>query len=102
MDALKATGVCRRYGAQEVLKDFALTLGAGGFEALMGPSGSGKSTFLHLAAGLLAADAGVIEIDGTDVTRLSDAAAARFRRRHVGVVFQAFNLLSDRTVAENI
>jgi len=102
MDALKATGVCRRYGEQEVLKDFALTLGAGGFEALMGPSGSGKSTFLHLAAGLLAADAGAIEIDGTDVTRLSDAAAARFRRRHVGVVFQAFNLLDDRTVAENI
>ena len=68
----------------------------------MGPSGSGKSTFLHLAAGLLAVDAGAIEIDGTDVTRLSDAAAARFRRRHVGVVFQAFNLLDDRTVADNI
>ena len=102
MDALTATGVCRRYGEQEVLKDFSLTLGAGGFEALMGPSGSGKSTFLHLAAGLLAADAGSIVIGGTDVTRLSDSAAARFRRRHVGVVFQAFNLLNEKTVAENI
>ena len=102
MDALTATGVCRRYGEQEVLKDFSLTLGAGGFEALMGPSGSGKSTFLHLAAGLLAADAGSIVIGGTDVTRLTDSAAARFRRRHVGVVFQAFNLLNEKTVAENI
>ena len=102
MDALTATGVCRRYGEQEVLKDFSLTLGAGGFEALMGPSGSGKSTFLHLAAGLLAADAGSIVIGGTDVTRLTDSAAARFRRRHVGVVFQAFNLLHEKTVAENI
>ena len=102
MDALTATGVCRRYGEQEVLKDFSLTLGAGGFEALMGPSGSGKSTFLHLAAGLLAVDAGSIVIGGTDVTRLTDSAAARFRRRHVGVVFQAFNLLNEKTVAENI
>ena len=102
MDALTATGVCRRYGEQEVLKDFSLTLGAGGFEALMGPSGSGKSTFLHLAAGLIAADAGSIVIGGTDVTRLTDSAAARFRRRHVGVVFQAFNLLNEKTVAENI
>ena len=102
MDALTATGVCRRYGEQEVLKDFSLTLGAGGFEALMGPSGSGKSTFLHLAAGLLAADAGSIVIGGTDVTQLTDSAAARFRRRHVGVVFQAFNLLNEKTVAENI
>ena len=99
---MKANGVCRKYGKQEVLKDFALSVEAGGFEALMGPSGSGKSTFLHIAAGLLAADAGSVEIGGRDVVKMSDAEATKFRRRHVGVVFQAFNLLNEKTVRENI
>ena len=102
MNALKAIGVSRRYGKQEVLKDFALTVEAGSFEALMGPSGSGKSTFLHIAAGLLSADAGAVEIGGKDVVKMSDAAATKFRRRHIGVVFQAFNLLNEKTVRENI
>ena len=100
--ALKAEGVCRKYGKQEVLKDFSLTVEAGSFEALMGPSGSGKSTFLHIAAGLLAADAGSVEIGGRDVVKMSDAEATKFRRRHVGIVFQAFNLLNEKTVLENI
>ena len=102
MKALKANGVCRKYGQQEVLKDFSLELESGSFEALMGPSGSGKSTFLHIAAGLLGADAGSVEIGGEDITRMSDSAATKFRRRHVGVVFQAFNLLNEKTVRENI
>ena len=99
---MKANGVCRKYGKQEVLKDFALSVEAGGFEALMGPSGSGKSTFLHIAAGLLAADAGSVEIGGRDVVKMSDAEATKFRRRHFGIVFQAFNLLNEKTVLENI
>ena len=102
MEALKAIGVSRRYGKQEVLKDFSLSIEAGGFEALMGPSGSGKSTFLHVAAGLLAADAGSVEVGGKDVVRMSDAEATKFRRRHIGVVFQAFNLLNEKTVRENV
>ena len=102
MDALKASGVCRKYGKQEVLRDFDLMVEAGSFEALMGPSGSGKSTFLHVAAGLLSADAGSVTVGGADVTKMSDAAATKFRRRHVGVVFQAFNLLNEKTVRENI
>ena len=102
MEALKAIGVSRKYGAQEVLKALDLTVEAGAFEALMGPSGCGKSTFLHLAAGLLAADAGTILIGGTDVTQMSDAAVTKFRRRHIGVVFQQFNLLNEKTVRENI
>ena len=106
MEALKASGICHSYGAGEarceVLKDFALTLGAGEFVALMGPSGSGKSTFLHLAAGLLVPERGTIEVGGADVTSLSDAAAARFRRRHEGVIFQAFNLIPELTVEQNI
>ncbi len=106
MEALKATGVCHAYGKGaakvDVLKDFGLELAPGAFEALMGPSGSGKSTFLHLAAGLLTADAGTIAIGGAEVTAMGDGAAARFRRRHVGVVFQSFNLLETLTVAENV
>ena len=102
MEALKAVEVSRRYGKQEVLKDFSLSIEAGSFEALMGPSGSGKSTFLHVAAGLLAADAGSVEVGGKDVVRMSDSEATKFRRRHVGVVFQAFNLLNEKTVRENI
>ena len=102
MNALTAEGVCRRYGEQEVLKDFSLALAEGEFVALMGPSGSGKSTFLHLAAGLLSADSGRILVGGADVTAMGDGAATKFRRRHVGVVFQSFNLLDERTVVENI
>jgi putative ABC transport system ATP-binding protein len=102
MAAIEAVGLCRAYGERKVLEDFSISVGEGRFEALMGPSGSGKSTFLHLAAGLIAADAGTILVGGEDVTKMSDSAAARFRRRRVGVVFQAFNLLPDRTVRENI
>ena len=102
MKALKANGVSRNYGKQMVLKDFSLEIESGGFESLMGPSGSGKSTFLHIAAGLLAADAGSVEIGGKDVVRMSDSEATKFRRRHVGVVFQAFNLLNEKTVRENV
>ena len=102
MEALKASGVCRKYGSEEVLKGLSLAVERGSFEALMGPSGSGKSTFLHLAAGLLSADAGSILVGGEDVVKMSDAAVTKFRRRHVGVVFQAFNLLNEKTVRENV
>ena len=102
MEALVAKDVCRGYGSQKVLEGFSLSVGEGRFEALMGPSGSGKSTFLHIAAGLLAADAGSVSVGGTEITSLSDSAAAKFRRRHIGVVFQSFNLLSGKSVRDNI
>lgn len=102
MEALKASSVCRSYGSQRVLDSFDLTLSKGEFAALMGPSGSGKSTFLHLAAGLLDADSGSIEIGGEDILKMGDAAATKFRRRRIGVVFQAYNLLETLNVEENI
>jgi len=105
-EALKASGLAKSFGQGEaraaVLSDFDFTLAPGAFEALMGPSGSGKSTFLHLAAGLLTPDAGHVEVGGTAVTAMSDSAATRFRRRHVGVVFQSFNLVLTLSVAENV
>lgn len=106
MDVLVASDICHTYGAGDtkcdVLKGFALKLAAGDFVALMGPSGSGKSTFLHLAAGLIKPTRGTVDIGGVTVTALRDSAAAKFRRQHVGVVFQAFNLLDSATVVENI
>ena len=105
-EALKAAGLTKSFGQGEaraaVLSNFDFTLAPGAFEALMGPSGSGKSTFLHLAAGLLTPDSGTVEVGGTAVTAMSDSAATRFRRRHVGVVFQSFNLVMTLSVAENV
>ena len=100
--ALKASAVCRSYGRQKVLHNLDLTLAKGEFAVLMGPSGSGKTTFLHLAAGLEKVDSGTISVGGFDITAMGDSAAARFRRRHIGVIFQSFNLLESATVAENI
>lgn len=102
MYALNAEDVCRSYGRQKVLDGFSLRLEPGEFAALMGPSGSGKSTFLNVAAGLLSADSGKVAIGGEDVTAMGDGAATRFRRRHIGVVFQAYNLLEAYTTSENI
>lgn len=102
MKALKATGVSRGYGSEQVLDNLDYELECGRFEALMGPSGCGKSTFLNLAAGLIAADKGEIHIGGENITALTDSAAAKFRRRHIGVIFQDFNLLEEKTVRENM
>ncbi len=102
MTALAAKQVCRQYGGQIVLDGFDLELEKGAFEVLMGPSGCGKSTFMHLAAGLIAADSGEISVGGAVVTEMKDSVAAKFRRRHIGVVFQEFNLLNERSVLDNI
>jgi putative ABC transport system ATP-binding protein len=86
----------------EVLKGFSISMEAGAFEALMGPSGSGKSTFLHVAAGLISASSGEVIIGGRDITKMSDSDAAKFRRSHLGVIFQDFNLVETLSVVENI
>ena len=104
--AVRATALCKSFGSgearAEVLRGLDLTLAPGAFEAVMGASGSGKSTLLHLLAGLLEPDSGRVEIGGADLTAMSDGAATRFRRRHVGVVFQSFNLVETLDVAENV
>ena len=74
----------------------------GEFVAVMGPSGSGKSTLLHLLGGLERPTAGEIWLDGRRVDGMSQAAWAILRRRHVGFVFQFFNLISNMTVADNV
>jgi len=84
------------------LRGVDLTIEAGEFVALMGPSGSGKSTFLNVAAGLERVDDGSVVLAGHDLTVLDDDDLARLRRRHVGIVFQTFNLLDRMTALENV
>ncbi len=86
----------------KVLDGVSLQIEEGAFEAVMGSSGSGKSTLLHLLAGLLAPDAGTIEIGGEVVSDMDDAQATVFRRRRIGMVFQNFNLVPTLTAEENV
>ena len=87
---------------REVLIDVSLEVDRGEFVAILGSSGSGKTTLLHLIGGIDTPDAGTIVIDGNELTSLSDSARTRFRRRHVGMVFQLFNLIPTLTVWENV
>jgi putative ABC transport system ATP-binding protein len=79
-----------------------LTVDAGEFVALMGPSGCGKSTLLNLVAGLDVPSDGDIELDGVSLIGLDESDRARLRRRHIGIVFQFFNLLDDLSAEENV
>ncbi len=79
-----------------------LVVPKGEFVALMGPSGCGKSTLLNLVAGLDVADEGTIKVAGEEVTGRSEDELSQLRRRHIGIVFQFFNLLEGMTVQENV
>jgi ABC-type lipoprotein export system ATPase subunit len=88
--------------AVEIVRVEALSLAAGAHVALRGESGSGKTTFLHLIAGILAADEGRIVIDGEDVAALGESQRDRARAARIGYIFQTFNLLQGYTVLENV
>jgi len=86
----------------EALKDVRLAIDRGEFVAVMGASGSGKSTLLHVMAGLTRPDEGRVVVEGQDLSTMSDRQLTIFRRRHVGLVFQAFNLIPSLTAEQNI
>jgi putative ABC transport system ATP-binding protein len=86
----------------DVLKGVDLEIGAGRFIALMGPSGSGKTTLLNLLGGLDTPSAGTIEVGGTTTTHLGAAALSKWRARHIGFVFQLYNLLPVLTAEKNV
>ena len=85
-----------------VLDGLTLEIPAGSFEALMGPSGSGKSTLLNLIAGLDRPTQGSAVVAGSNLVEMSDGELAKFRARHIGFIFQAYNLLPVLTAAENV
>ena len=104
--AVSADSLVRRYGegdsAVEAVGGVSLDVPAGQFAAIMGPSGSGKSTLMHLLAGLDRPTEGTVEIGGQDITTMGDKKLTLLRRKHIGFVFQAFNLVPTLTAEENV
>jgi putative ABC transport system ATP-binding protein len=103
---VSASEVTRRYGsgdtAVDALRGVSLEIARGRLTAVMGPSGSGKSTLMHILAGLDRPTSGTVAIDGTEITQLGDTPLTKLRRRHIGFVFQFFNLLPMLTAEENV
>jgi putative ABC transport system ATP-binding protein len=101
-----ARDLTRRYGegdtAVDALRGVSLAVDEGALVAVMGPSGSGKSTLMHILAGLDRPTSGQAWIDATEITRLGDTQLTKLRRRHIGFVFQFFNLLPMLTAEENV
>ena len=104
--AARAIDVVKTYGrgdtAVRALDRASLEVDRGRLTAIMGPSGSGKSTLMHVLAGLDDVDSGTVMIGETEVTGLSEKQRTLLRRRRIGFVFQAFNLVPALTAAENI
>src|SRR3712207_1228994 len=101
-----AQEITRRYGqgdtAVDALRGVSLDVARGQLTAVMGPSGSGKSTLMHILAALDRPTSGYVTIAGTRLGELSDNEITKLRRRHIGFIFQFFNLLPMLTAEENI
>ncbi|MBI2566927.1 MAG: ABC transporter ATP-binding protein [Candidatus Schekmanbacteria bacterium] len=106
MAAIELQNVTRVYdrGASEVraLRGVELTLEAGSATAVVGPSGSGKSTLLHICGALDTPTSGTVRVLGTDLSRAGDEVLTRFRRDHLGFIFQFFHLLPTLSALENV
>ena len=103
---IRVRGVRKVYqrGKQDipVLEGIDLDIGEGAFEALMGPSGSGKTTLLNLIAGIDRPTEGTLDVAGTDISKLSEGDLASWRARHIGFIFQFYNLLPVLTAFQNV
>jgi putative ABC transport system ATP-binding protein len=104
--AVSARALTRRYGSGEsavdALRGVSLEVPAGQFTAVMGPSGSGKSTLMHLLAGLDRPTSGSVRIGDEAISDMADRRLTKLRRKHIGFVFQSFNLLPTLTAEENV
>ena len=105
-NVIEAKELSKWYGLGELqviaLKSISLTIKKGEFTAIAGPSGSGKTTLLNLLSGLDTPSKGEVLLSGTDISEMSGNQLSDFRRDHIGLVFQSYNLIPVLTVAENI
>lgn len=106
MEILKVENLCKTYGKGDnvvhALDNVSFSVEKGEFLAIVGPSGSGKSTLLHILGGVDKPTSGNVYLDGTDVFAQNEEQLAIFRRRHVGLVYQFYNLIPVLNVTENI
>lgn len=103
---LEVCEICKGYGEgesrQEVLKNLSFSIQKGEFCVLLGPSGSGKSTLLNIIGGIDSADSGYVSIAGDKLKDMDEKALSMYRRKHLGYVFQLYNLIPNLNVKENI
>src|SRR5699024_4897910 len=106
MTILQAQKIYKSYGnklnRQEVLKGIDMEVGEGEFISIMGASGSGKTTLLNVLSSIDKVSQGSIQIEGNELTAMKDQQLATFRKKHLGFIFQDYNLLDTLTVKENI
>lgn len=106
MDILTTLNLCKTYGKGETkveaLKDVSFSVSKGEFVSIIGPSGSGKSTLLNMIGALDSPTSGKVTIDGRDIYMMKEEELSIFRRRNIGFIFQAFNLVPELNVEENI
>jgi putative ABC transport system ATP-binding protein len=94
--------VHKEYGDAKALHGLCLEIRAGEAVAVMGPSGCGKSTLLNMVAGLDRPTSGTVQVHGQDLGKLNETGLALFRRRHIGMIFQFFNLIDDLPALDNV
>ncbi|WP_316520532.1 ABC transporter ATP-binding protein [Kitasatospora brasiliensis] len=99
---VELSGVHKEFGDAKALDGVDLRIRAGEAVAVMGPSGCGKSTLLNMVAGLDRPTAGTVRVQGQDLGQLNETGLALFRRRHVGMIFQFFNLIDDLPALDNV
>ena len=106
MNLLEINSICKTYGAGETavhaLKDVSFSVPKGEFVAVVGESGSGKSTLLNMIGALDTPTSGKVLIDGQEILKMKDEQRTIFRRRNIGFIFQAFNLIPELNVEQNI
>lgn len=106
MNLLEVNNICKTYGSGETavkaLKNVSFSVPKGEYVAIVGESGSGKSTLLNIIGALDAPTSGRVMIDGKEIFSMNDRKLTVFRRRNIGFIFQAFNLVPELTVEQNI